>query len=113
MAQAVETVIEIDGMKIEQFSSLKLSQGIYAHHFFRLECPVETVDENEHTLFNGSRNLIGAPVHIKVTSEPDHSELLFRGVITQIDAVRHNGHPGSIIVSGCSPTILLDNGPHC
>jgi type VI secretion system secreted protein VgrG len=113
MAQAVETVIEIDGMKIEQFSSLKLSQGIYAHHFFRLECPVETVDENEHTLFNGSKNLIGAPVHIKVTSVPDHSELLFRGVITQIDAVRHNGHPGTIIVSGYSPTIVLDNGPHC
>jgi Rhs element Vgr protein len=113
MAQAVETVIEIDGMKIEQFSSLKLSQGIYAHHFFRLECPVETVDENEHTLFNGSKNLIGAPVRIKVTSVPDHSELLFKGVITQIDAVRHNGHPGSIIVSGYSPTIVLDNGPHC
>jgi type VI secretion system secreted protein VgrG len=113
MARAVETVIEIDGMKIEQFSSLKLSQGIYAHHFFRLECPVETVDENEHTLFNGSKNLIGAPVRIKVMSVPDHSELLFKGVITQIDAVRHNGHPGIIIVSGYSPTIMLDNGPHC
>jgi type VI secretion system secreted protein VgrG len=113
MAQAVETVIEINGMKIEQFSSLKLSQGIYAHHFFRLECPAETVNENEYTLFNGSKNLIGAPVHIKVTSAPDHSELLFRGVITQVDAVRHNGHPGNIIVSGYSPTILLNNGPHC
>jgi Rhs element Vgr protein len=113
MAQAVETVIEIDGMKIEQFSSLRLSQGIYAHHFFRLECPVETVDENEHTLFNGSKDLMGAPVHIKVTSESDRSEFLFRGIITQIDSVRHNGHPGNIIISGYSPTILLDNGPHC
>jgi len=113
MAQAVETVIEIDGMKIEQFSSLKLSQKIYAHHFFRLECPVETVDENEHTLFNGSKKLIGAPVHIRISSEVNHSELMFTGIITQIDAVRHNGHPGNIVISGYSSTIILDNGPHC
>ena len=113
MAQAVETLIEIDGMKIEQFSSLRLSQGIYAHHSFRLECPVETVNENEHTLFNGSKDLIGAPVHIRVKSESDKSEFLFKGLITQVDAVRHNGHPGNIIISGYSPTILLDNGPHC
>lgn len=113
MAQAVETVIEIDGVKIEQFSSLNLSQGIYAHHFFRLECPVETIDEYEHTLFNRSKNLIGAPVHIKVTSVPDRSELLFRGVVTQVETVCQNGHPGNIIVSGYSPTIMLENGPHC
>ena len=113
MAQAVETIIEIDGIKIEQFSSLKLSQEIYAHHSFRLECPVETVNENEHTLFNGSKNLIGAPVHIKVSSVSDQSELMFKGIVTQVEAVRHNGHPGNIIVSGFSPTILLDNGPHC
>jgi Rhs element Vgr protein len=113
MAQAVETVIEIDGIKLEHFSSLKLSQEIYAHHSFRLECPVETVNENEHTLFNGSKNLIGAPIRIKVSSVSDQSELLFKGIITQVEAVRHNGHPGNIVVSGYSPTILLDNGPHC
>lgn len=113
MAQAVETVIEIDGIRIEQFSSLKLSQAIYAHHSFRLECPVETLHENEHTLFNGSKNLIGAPVSIKVTSASDKSAFLFKGVITQVEAVRHNGHPGNIIIGGYSPTIILDNGPHC
>jgi Rhs element Vgr protein len=113
MAQAVETIIEIDGIRIEQFFSLKLSQGIYAHHFFRLECPAETVNENEYTLFNGSRNLIGAPMHLKVTSASDRSSLLFTGVVTQVEAVRHNGHPGCIVISGYSPTITLDNGADC
>jgi Rhs element Vgr protein len=30
-----------------------------------------------------------------------------------VEAVRHDGHPGSVIISGHSPTIVLDNGPHC
>jgi len=34
-------------------------------------------------------------------------------VITQIQAARRSGYAGDIIINGCSPTILLDNGPHC
>jgi type VI secretion system secreted protein VgrG len=113
MAQAVETTIEINGVKIKQFASLKLSQGIYAHHSFRLVCPAEAVEEGGGAIFKESKCLIGAPVHIKVMSEPERSELEFTGVVTQMEAICNNGHPGSVEISGYSPTILLDSGPHC
>ncbi|OQP53567.1 type VI secretion system Vgr family protein [Niastella populi] len=112
MAQAVETTIEINGVKIDQFTSLKLSQGIYAHHSFRLVCPAKAVEEDGAVL-KESKSLIGTAVHIKVNSENERSELSFTGVVTQMEATCNNGHPGNIVISGYSPTILLDSGRHC
>ncbi len=113
MAQAVETTIEINGVKINQFTTLKLSQGIYAHHSFRLVCPLGAVEGGEGAIFKESKNLIGVPIRINVMSEPGRSELLFVGIVTQMEATCNNGHPGSVVISGYSPTIILDNNPHC
>lgn len=113
MAQAVSTTIEINGVKINQFTTLKLSQGIYAHHSFRLVCPMDAVETGEGAIFKESKSLIGMPIHIKVVSESERSELFFTGVVTQMEATCNNGHPGSVVISGYSPTILLDNNPHC
>lgn len=113
MAQAVTTTIEINGVRINQFTSLKLSQAIYAHHSFRLVCPLEAVESCEGAIFNESKSLIGAPLHIRVMSVPERTELFFSGVVTQMEATCHNGHPGSVIISGYSPTVILDNNPHC
>jgi Rhs element Vgr protein len=113
MAQAVETIIEINGHKIKQFTSLTLSQAIYAHHSFRLECPIKEVDENVGGIFKESANLIGLPVHIKVASAAEQSSLFFSGLVTQVEVACNYGQPGNIIIHGMSPTILLENGPHC
>lgn len=113
MAQAVETIIEIDGIKIKQFSSLKLSQALNAHHAFRLVCAVEAFAGNADNIFTASKSLIGAPIVIHVTSVQEQSNLLFSGLVTQVEVASYNGHPGNFIISGFSPTILLDNGPHC
>jgi type VI secretion system secreted protein VgrG len=111
MAQAVETIIEIDGRKIKDFISLKLSQSIYAHHEFRLECFAEALGGNMEAVFNASTDLIGAPVHIQVTSAAEQSRLSFSGIVTQVAAASSNGHSGNIIITGASPTVLLDQGP--
>lgn len=113
MSQLVETGIDIDGTVIKQFSSLKLSQGIFAHHTFKLVCPAEAVDGQSNELFTVSRNLIGLPIRIKVKCVQEKATLAFFGVVTKVEAVRRNGHAGDIVISGYSPTILLDNGPHC
>jgi type VI secretion system secreted protein VgrG len=113
MAQAVETTIEINGVRINQFTTLKLSQGIYAHHSFRLVCPLGAVEGGEGAIFKESKSLIGVPIRISVVSEPGRSELQFVGIVTQMEATCNNGHPGSVVISGYSPTIILDNNPHC
>lgn len=113
MAQYVEIKIDIEGKSIKQFSSFTLSQSIFDHHAFRLVCPTETIDGTSGNIFNTSKNLIGSSIKIQIDAVQVTGTLQFSGVITQVEAVKHSGHTGDIIISGFSPTILLDNGPHC
>jgi Rhs element Vgr protein len=111
MARAVETKLEIDGREVRSFISLKLSQGIYAHHEFRLECFAEALGKDLHSVFNESADLIGASIHIQVTPVQEQLSLTFSGVITEVAVGSENGHPGIVVISGASATILLDQGP--
>lgn len=113
MAQFVDTSITIEGKKIKQFSSLTVSQNIFDHHNFRLVCPSEAIDDIEGAILNSSKNLVGGSISIRVQAVTGKGAMQFNGVVTQVEALRHSGHAGDIIVSGYSPTILLDSGPHC
>jgi type VI secretion system secreted protein VgrG len=114
MAKLVKTTIQIDGVEVKQFYQFSLSQGIFAHHVFKLVCPAEALDGPKATLFSKSKNLIGSAFNIKIeVMGMDAQPLVFAGLVTQIEASRFSGHVGDITVSGFSPTILMDNGPHC
>lgn len=113
MSQFVATEIDIEGTQIKQFSSFSLSQSIFEHHSFRLVCPAEAVDGTSGEVFNASKNLIGGSIAVKIESVGNKGILEFKGVVTQLEVIRHSGHAGDIVISGYSPTILLDNGPHC
>jgi type VI secretion system secreted protein VgrG len=113
MAQFVSTDITIEGKSIKQFSSLAISQGIFSHHSFRLVCPTEAIDGTSGTIFHSSKDMIGGSINIQIDAVGNKGSLKFAGVITQIESSRHNGYAGDIIISGFSPTVLLDNGPHC
>ena len=113
MAQYVDIAIDIEGKSIKQFSAFSLSQGIFEHHVFRLVCPTEAIDGSG-SILNSSRNMIGGKINIQIDAvASSKGQLKFAGVITQVEAARHSGHAGDVIISGYSPTILLDNGPHC
>jgi len=113
MAQFVSVGINIQGKDIKQFSSLQIFQSIYDHHRFRVICPAESIDGASGSILNSSKNMMGGTMTIKVDAIGGAGTLQFSGVITQIEAARHSGHTGDLIISGYSPTILLDNGPHC
>jgi type VI secretion system secreted protein VgrG len=110
MAQTVETIVEINNKKIDKFSSLKLTQGIYEHHSFRLVCSIDEVNKNG--IFNEPANYIGVPLQIQVESPRDQSVLFFSGLVTKVEASCNYGEPEKIIFSGFSPTILLEDGLH-
>jgi type VI secretion system secreted protein VgrG len=113
VSMLVVTNITIEGKPIKQFRMFTLEQGIFAHHTFKLICPAEAIDGREGTLFNVSVNWIGASIHVEIMSAGADRQMQFAGVITQVSTEKHDGHAGDVIISGCSPTILLDNGPHC
>jgi type VI secretion system secreted protein VgrG len=115
MAKLVKATIYIDGAEVKQFYQFSLSQGIFAHHVFKLVCPAEALDGPKGILFSNSRNFIGSTFKIKIENAFDTGAqvLKFSGMVTQVESTRFSGHVGDIIISGFSPTILMDNGPHC
>jgi Rhs element Vgr protein len=113
MAQFVVTGINIEGKNIKQFSTLTLTQGISEHHTFRLVCPTQAIDGTKGTVFNSSKNMVGASISIQISAVGSQDTLQFAGLVTQVEAARFSGYTGDIIISGFSPTILMDNGPHC
>lgn len=113
MAQFVGTGINIEGKNIKQFSSLTLTQSIFAHHEFRLVCPAEAIDGASGNILNTSKNLIGSPCAFQIAAIGSAGALQFSGVVTQVEAARFSGYTGDLIITGYSPTILLDSGPHC
>ncbi len=115
MAKLVKTTIYIDGKEIKQFYQFSLSQAIFAHHSFKLVCPAEALDGPKGSLFANSKNFIGTSFKVKIEGYGDSSgqPLKFSGLVTQVEANKFSGHVGDVIISGFSPTILMDNGPHC
>jgi type VI secretion system secreted protein VgrG len=113
MAQLTESRINIKGRNITQFSSFTLTQSIFEHHTFRLVCPAESIDGKTGSILNQSKELIGAEINIQINTVGGSGKLNFAGVVTQVEAAKFSGHAGEIIITGYSPTILLDSGPHC
>jgi type VI secretion system secreted protein VgrG len=113
MAQLTATTININGKEITQFTSFTLQQNIFEHHNFTLVCPAESIDGKLGTVFNQSKELIGAPINVRTLAIAGKGRLDFAGVVTQVETARFSGHAGDLIITGYSPTILLDSGPHC
>ena len=113
MAQFVSVDIDIEGESVKQFSSLALSQSIFEHHSFRVVCPTEAIDGLSGGRVCSAKDMIGKSITIKINAVGGSSKSEFSGVITQVEAVRHSGHAGDVVLSGLSQTILLDNGVHC
>jgi type VI secretion system secreted protein VgrG len=113
MAQLTKASIQINGKSISQFTSFSLSQGIYGHHSFRLTCPAEAIDGTTGIVFNKSKTWMGKPFIVKIDTLPAKDSLQFKGVVTQIQTERYSGSPGDVVISGFSPTIMLESGAHC
>src|SRR5216684_282166 len=112
MAQLVSTTISIAGTPMTQFTSFQLTQGIYSHHVFRLVCPAVSIDGSTGNIFSRSKNLMGATFVAQIDSIGMEGQLQFSGVVTQVETARFSSYTGDIIITGHSPTIILDNGPH-
>ena len=113
MALLINNSITVDGKPIRQVTSFQLVQNLYEHHYFRLVCPAESIDGTGGGIMNSSQNLIGGTLQLSVQSPEGTGSLQFRGIVTGVEADRFSGYAGNIIITGFSPTIVLDNGPHC
>ncbi len=118
MALHTIITITIDGEEYQNIIDLQINQGILGHHQFSAGLLSNHFEEDGTTIISKSQELIGQTVDITISNYEGvttMSEGFFSGVITEAEAYKsQEDEMGDfIIIKGYSPTILMDNGPHC
>jgi len=113
MAQLTNSTITIAGKNVGQFHSFSLSQAISEHHYFRLNCAANALEDSAGTVLSQTKELLGKTLTAQISAVGTKGSLKFKGIITNIDAEKFSGANGDIIISGYSATKILDSGPHC
>ena len=98
--------ISIGSTVLPSFTSFDLRQSVFGHHTFDLVVSHEVVEELGSHVMDGSKNWIGE----SFTAEFGDNQ--FIGIVTSISMDHFAGLNGNLIISGSSPTIILDAGPH-
>jgi len=110
----VKLSLVIEGKVIKYYKHFKLKQSSKRHHEFTLTLAHDTLgDRQTHTLEEANKFLgkrLTAVISYKdIDSSPERT---FVGVITGVGFSQERMSLGNIVLSGYSPTILLDGAPH-
>jgi uncharacterized protein involved in type VI secretion and phage assembly len=118
-ATAVSAVYEqpvwqilIDGKPIKRLVSFTLSEGFNRHTEFSLRIYHAEIEEPGTYRIDQSKDLPGKTLTAIVGSHLQEDRVEFTGIITKVSLAQSKGLNGDIIISGFSPTILLEGGEH-
>jgi hypothetical protein len=110
----VKLSLVIEGKVIKYYKHFKLTQSAQKHHEFTLTLAHDTLgDRQTHTLEEANKFLGKRLTAVISYKDIDKSpERTFVGVITGVGFSQERMSLGNIVLSGYSPTILLDGAPH-
>lgn len=103
------------GVNITKYKHFSLSQSAVEHHSFLLVLDYDSLGEAENHQMEHIKNLLGKRITITFFYRgemKDVPERNFVGIITNVSFSRERNNQGSIVLTGKSPTILLDAAPH-
>lgn len=112
MPQLTQPMFSINGTPLLQFTSFCLRQSIFDHHQFTLTVPAQAID-GKAGMFTRSGDMIGGSFGARIDGVGLSGTVLFNGIITGVETARFTGHQGDVLITGNSPTIIMDSGPHC
>lgn len=110
MESKVITNIYIEGTVISHFSNFTLMQRFNEHHNFELRFNYDQIENFGTLSLDNSKGYVGKNITVEFGILPGQ-EQVFTGKITRVEFVHTNGYHGELILSGYSPTILLERGP--
>ncbi|MDX8340111.1 phage baseplate assembly protein V [Draconibacterium sp. IB214405] len=119
MALASGVKIEIEGVELEDYTSLELTQSIYGMNKFKVVTRLDALEEVDGFILNNSTSFIGSAIviNIDVSQKGDGSEagrIVFKGLITDVQGLKVSYLDNeNIILSGSSPEFLLEDIPGC
>lgn len=106
--------IHVEGNQIKYFKHFKLRQSAIKHHEFDLVLAHDALGSTENHNLTEAQNFLGKRITVvfKYKDIEEGPERTFVGVITEVGFSQEKGSLGNLVLSGCSPTILLDAAPH-
>jgi uncharacterized protein involved in type VI secretion and phage assembly len=112
--RVVRLDIHVEGKPIKYFKHFRLVQSATKHHDFELILAHDTLGNPENHNLEEAQNLLGKRITIvfKYKDIEEGPERNFIGVITEVGFSQEKGSLGNLVLSGSSPTILLDAAPH-
>lgn len=116
--QGINRVVKLDiiveGKAVKHFKHFQLKQSATRHHEFSLLLAHDTLGRAENHNLEAAQNFLGKRITVvfKYKDLEDGPERSFVGVITEVGFSQEKGSLGNIVLTGCSPTVLLDAAPH-
>jgi type VI secretion system secreted protein VgrG len=110
MDTKIKIDISIEGTPITYFSSFNLEQRFNEHHTFHLRFNHDQIENTNKITLDKSKEFIGKNLNVQFGRGEDY-EHQFVGKITSVDIAQSHGFQGDIVLSGFSPSILIDRGP--
>lgn len=102
--------IHIEDTPILHFSSFTLEQRFNTHHYFELRFNHDEMGAPGVISLDKSRGFMGKNITVQF-GKLQGNEQLFVGKVTKVELSQSHGYHGTLIVSGYSPSILIDRGP--
>lgn len=117
MAQQVLVKMEMDGKQLTHYSSVKIWQNLFEHHEFEIIVPFELLEEEgEEHFFNQSHKVCGKTISFSFekvfdvfSTGQEKFDFVFKGVITSIGLRNRGAMDSSFVISGYSPTIMMED----
>ncbi|OKS87540.1 type VI secretion system Vgr family protein [Mucilaginibacter polytrichastri] len=110
METKIKVDISIEGSQITHFSSFSLEQRFNEHHSFQLRFNHDQIENTNNITLEKSKEFIGKNLTVQF-GRGEEFEHQFIGKITKVEIAQSHGFQGDVIISGFSPSILIDRGP--
>jgi len=109
MEKKLITEINIEGKEITHFASFSLQQAFNEHHYFELRFNHDQMGAPGLISLDDSRDFVGKTLTASFGHTPEGMQN-FIGLVSKVELSQSHGYHGVVIVSGYSPTILIDRG---
>ncbi|MFP3833612.1 type VI secretion system Vgr family protein [Chryseobacterium sp. SIMBA_028] len=112
--RVVRLEIFVEGDPVRFFKHFKLTQSAVRHHEFDLTLAYDTLGHAENHNLEQAQKFLGKRITVvfKYKDIEEGPERNFVGVITEVGFSQEKGSLGNLVLTGYSPTILLDAAPH-
>lgn len=111
MPQQINVSILVNGKPLKPFSKLTIQQAFNEHHNFELRVNHDVIEAHNTKTIDKSKDFLGKQISITFNDlAKSGSDNIFKGIITDVNYSSTLHGVGDIILSGYSPTILLETG---